>query len=254
MLTDTRDAYFQADPFQAVTTPHSIMVFEETPKLTTENWLTDIPVLKCKNFKFGPRPMLCSGSTMGTRQGILNYVDAMVREFDLWKVDKKCRSDMVGDDQSIHNYLFYTNQLPGAVAIPHRTGSIHVVGFEADLIFRAAIQKAKKAGNDEGWVNSHRFYGTEKKWRNWLSPKYNLTDRNTGFITNLDGSPSPQVHQFDRFGLSFPGFWLDRMTKEWNKKLDDSYRRPKRHHKHNKSKRKRRSSFPDEERNSSHKR
>jgi hypothetical protein len=42
----------------------------------------------------------------------------MACEFDLFKVDEKCHSDIVGDDQSIHNYLFYTKQLPDAVAIP----------------------------------------------------------------------------------------------------------------------------------------
>jgi hypothetical protein len=53
MLMDTCDAYFQADLFQAMMTPHSITVFEENPDLSTENWLTDIPVSRCKNFKFG---------------------------------------------------------------------------------------------------------------------------------------------------------------------------------------------------------
>jgi hypothetical protein len=190
------------------------------PGLTTEHWLTSALLLTCKKYVFGNWPMLCSGSTMGTREGILYYLDAMVCEFNLWKVKDECRTDMIGDDQSIHNYLFYTNQLPRAVALPHRTGPIHVVGVEADGIFRAAIKEAEKVGNDEGWVNNHRLFGTEEKWRNWLSPHYNLTDPSTGFITNLDGSPSPQVHQFDRFGLSFQYFWLDQMTKEWNKKLD----------------------------------
>jgi hypothetical protein len=114
-----------------------------------------------------------------------------------------------------------TNQFITAVAIPHHTGLlIHVMGFEADKIFRAVIKEAEKVGNIEGWVNTHRLYGTEEKWQNWLSPQYNLTDPNTVFITNLDGSPSPQVHQFDCFGLSFQRFWLNKMIKEWNEKLD----------------------------------
>lgn len=76
--------------------------------------------------------------------------------------------------------------------VPYRTGPIHVVGGPADKIFRKAIEEAKKDGHDEGWVNAHRFYGTEEKWQQWLDPAHNLTD-DEGFITNLDGTPSPQV-------------------------------------------------------------
>jgi hypothetical protein len=104
-------------------------------------------------------------------------------------------------------------------AIPHRTGPIHVVGVQADKIFRAAIKKAKKVGKDEGWVNKHRLYGTEDKWQEWLDPRHGLIDPNTGLITNLDGSPSPQVHQFDRFGYSFDNFYFDRKLSEWHLKL-----------------------------------
>jgi hypothetical protein len=50
--------------------------------------------------------MLCSGSTMGTREGILNYVKAMQAEFDAWLRVEKCRFDIIGDDQSIHDFLY----------------------------------------------------------------------------------------------------------------------------------------------------
>ena len=77
---------------------------------------------------------------MGSREGILEYLRAMMTEIKHWNTNEKCISDGVGDDQSIHNYLYYTNQLNyttengnvvNAVAIPHRTGSIHVVGVQS---------------------------------------------------------------------------------------------------------------------------
>ena len=49
--------------------------------------------------------MLCSGSTMGSREGILLYIAAMVAEFDAWLSTPRCRFDIVGDDQSIHDHL-----------------------------------------------------------------------------------------------------------------------------------------------------
>eukprot|EP00957_Ditylum_brightwellii_P159020 12103114-Ditylum_brightwellii.AAC.1 len=125
-------------------------------------------------------PMLCSGSAMGSREGILEYVDAMVKEFDYRKERDNCRSDMSGDDQSIHNYLFYTKQLKDAVAIPHRTGAIHVVGYMANKIFRKVINKRVKMGLSddkfvaERYVNNHGYNmslgkpSKEDKWRDWM--------------------------------------------------------------------------------------
>jgi len=81
MLTDVRDAYFQSDPFiykKELQKP--LMVFEELyPNLTNTHWLTDGPVRNCKDITIGATPMLCSGSTMGSREGILNYLDTMKR-------------------------------------------------------------------------------------------------------------------------------------------------------------------------------
>eukprot|EP00550_Attheya_septentrionalis_P012351 CAMPEP_0198303944 /NCGR_PEP_ID=MMETSP1449-20131203/57148_1 /TAXON_ID=420275 /ORGANISM="Attheya septentrionalis, Strain CCMP2084" /LENGTH=509 /DNA_ID=CAMNT_0044006451 /DNA_START=1 /DNA_END=1527 /DNA_ORIENTATION=+ len=186
-------------------------------KITTEHWLTNVPIKKCKGYKIGNHPMLCSGSTMGTREGILSYIDVMMKELDVWNKDKQCHSStMVGDDQSIHNHLYYSGMFgKDTAAIPHRTGPIHVVGVQANKIFRAAIKEAEEVGDDEKWVNGHRLYGTEDKWQEWLDPKHGLIDPKTGLITNLVGSPSPQVHQFDRFGLSFGRFYLDRKMAEW---------------------------------------
>mmetsp|Transcript_20181 Transcript_20181/g.31184 ORF Transcript_20181/g.31184 Transcript_20181/m.31184 type:complete len:233 (-) Transcript_20181:132-830(-) len=229
MLTDTRDAFFQSDPFQYVQDPskNQLMLFEEHSNLTTEHWLTDIPVTRCRQYTFGPQPMICSGSTMGSREGILQYADVMVEEFDYWKNRTECRSDMEGDDQSIHNYLYYTGRLPNAVPIPHRTGPIHVVGYEANFIYRNIIKQALANGHGkdlmeaEGWVNRHRFYGKDDddyQGRNWLPPQDSqLTDPQTGFLLNMDGSISPQVHQFDRFGIPFHSSWLDKRVHEWVK-------------------------------------
>lgn len=243
MLTDTRDAYFQSDPFAYVDNPKSIMVFEEIfPNLTASHWLAHNTVSRCRKTQLlrnESLPMLCSGSTMGSREGILQYVNAMVEEFDYWNSYDNCRSDMVGDDQSIHNYLYYANKLPGAVAVPHRTGAIHVVGFQANVIFRKAIvdaeedmsEEEKGSMNAEDWVNRNGFrVGTNKPqtnvddednaWRDWLgkpSLGTDLADPKTGLILNFDGRPSPQVHQFDRFGHYINKFFDNMDEKEWSK-------------------------------------
>eukprot|EP00041_Stephanoeca_diplocostata_P029527 m.874644 g.874644 ORF g.874644 m.874644 type:complete len:385 (-) comp23576_c0_seq17:315-1469(-) len=95
MFTDVRDAFFQRDPFAAVQHPHDLMVFEEHQDVSTEHWLVDFPVTACKGRGVGKQPMLCSGSTMGSRGGMLTYFAAMDAEFRAWISDPKCRFDLV---------------------------------------------------------------------------------------------------------------------------------------------------------------
>ncbi|KAL7471610.1 hypothetical protein ACHAXS_011919 [Conticribra weissflogii] len=214
MLTDFRDAYFQRDPFAAAVElgmQHPLMLFEEHPDMKNTHWLTDIPVSSCKKYRVGETQVLCSGSVMGSREGILGYIEDMVEEFDVWKTQQRCRIDMPGDDQSIHNYLYYTNRLKNATTIPHRTGPIHVVGYQASLIWNEAEAEGK-AKNITVWeVDS--YYVRNDKWQDWLPGKHGLIDPNTGLILNLDGSPSPQVHQVDRFG-SLNRQWIRKMNEQ----------------------------------------
>ena len=143
---------------------------------------------------------------MGSRDGILKYIEAMVKEMDYWKDHKECRFDMPGDDQSIHNYLYYTKKLEHAKVIPHRTGPIHVVGYQAAVIFKSADEEARKTG-----LPSNNWYVKDNVWQSWLPEELGLIDRNTGLIVNNDGTPSAQIHQYDRFG-ALPNMWLRQMA------------------------------------------
>lgn len=102
MLTDVRDAVFQAgeylaliwrnndkntshilflDPFAAAVDLKQqapLMVFEEHPHMKNTHWLTDFPIRSCRKHIVGETQVLCSGSTMGSREGILDYIDVMV--------------------------------------------------------------------------------------------------------------------------------------------------------------------------------
>ena len=54
------------------------MLFEEHPTMKNTHWLTDIPVTSCRGHKVGATQVLCSGSVMGSREGILDYIKVMV--------------------------------------------------------------------------------------------------------------------------------------------------------------------------------
>lgn len=214
ILTDVRDAYFQRDPFVSAVIQNQqypLMVFEEDPELDNTDWLTQTPVKSCRGIEVAKQisktRMLCSGSTMGNREGILEYLSVMKEEFDYWKTRDECRLGGSGDDQSIHNYLYYTGRFKIAISIPYRTGPINVVGYRAARISEQAHKEAKEKGLDKVDGN---FYIKNNKWQEWLPKEHGMIDPDTGLILNLDGTISAQVHQVDRFG--FPNIqWVNKM-------------------------------------------
>jgi hypothetical protein len=116
----------------------------------------------------------------------------------LWISDEKCHFANNGDDQAIHNYLFYTGKLPYATAIPPRTGIVNTVGVDGGKVWKQHKQKrdAKTRATDA-------FDGVTPGTKGWIGPvdflDYRLTDED-GYFINVDGTRSRVIHQFDRFG------------------------------------------------------
>jgi hypothetical protein len=205
LVTDVRDLIFQRDPFgpgsAGVT---GLQVFEEHKNQTTQHWLTQWPILACKDVEFH-ETMLCSGSSVGTRAAMLRYLESMYEEMKVWITTDKCRFDINGDDQSMHNYLFYSGQLPFATAIPNRAGGIvHTVGVEGAILVKAHQKYWKAQGVEGRAAMAKPFQGA--RGQNWIGPQYMLTD-DEGFFTEFDGTRSRVIHQWDRFGEPYAR-WL----------------------------------------------
>jgi hypothetical protein len=111
----------------------------------------------------------------------------------------------MADDQSIHDWLFYNGELEDVVAIKLREGIVHTVGFEGANIFRENEQRHKDEGDQHPDVQP--FPGATL--RTWISTDYGITNED-GEFTNLDGTVSPVVHQYDRLGPAFQR-WLHHM-------------------------------------------
>jgi hypothetical protein len=202
LITDVRDVLFQGDPFGPdAPVVEGLQVFEEHPDLTTAHWLVDWPVGDCKGVHT-KEPMLCSGTTIGTLDAMMKYLDAMYGEMKRWITDPKCRFITLADDQSIHNWLFYNGDLKGAQAIRHREGIVHTVGYESDKIFQGNIKKLMAEKN----LTYDEAYHSPIPGQNdhtWISSDiYKLTDED-GYFTNFDGSRSLVVHQWDRAAEPF---------------------------------------------------
>jgi hypothetical protein len=74
LVTDVRDAIFQRDPFgDGAPKVTGLQVFEEYKFQRTTHWIVKEPVSKCKNMIIDER-MLCSGTTIGTRAAMLDYL------------------------------------------------------------------------------------------------------------------------------------------------------------------------------------
>jgi Glycosyltransferase family 17 len=204
LITDARDVIFQRDPFgpgsQAV---DSLQVFEEHADMTTDNWLTEWPIRECKSLSLPRQPMLCSGTTIGPRAVMLEYLELMYREMKVWIEDPKCRFNINGDDQSIHNYLYYTDQLPvGTRSMPHRQGGIvNTIGHYAAQLFRQHIRPlVDQAAARNGTTKGIRYPGATQA--SWIGLEYGLTNEH-GLLIESDGSVSRVVHQWDRFGTPY---------------------------------------------------
>ena len=213
LVADVRDTVFQRNPFgpEAPIVKNGLQVFEEHRTMRTTHWLVRQPVEQCKGITpIFDQPMLCSGTTIGTRDAMLQYLSAMVHEMRVWMQDPNCCCNkMNGDDQAIHNYLYYTGQLPFATPQKNRVGLVHTVGSQGAMLFNAKRKHNMIELNmtqRDASIKPYTSYADEANGY-WLGLEHDLTDEN-GFFIDFNGERSFIVHQYDRFGRPMDQ-WLD---------------------------------------------
>eukprot|EP00536_Pseudo-nitzschia_multiseries_P006951 jgi/Psemu1/140135/gw1.154.50.1 len=149
LISDLRDTFFQRNPFgPEAPKVRGLQVFREHYTIRTTHWLVDWPVGDCKGVHYD-EPMLCSGTTIGTRQAMLDYLEIFHQEMNTWMESPKCCCfDTNGDDQSMHNYLYYSGMLNGVnggvEAVTNRAGLVHTVGGHASIIFNTHTKAMKE--------------------------------------------------------------------------------------------------------------
>mmetsp|Transcript_22586 Transcript_22586/g.54569 ORF Transcript_22586/g.54569 Transcript_22586/m.54569 type:complete len:511 (+) Transcript_22586:221-1753(+) len=198
LIIDVRDSYFQSNPFnfvpfslgsvhlpanQGTKEGCSLDLFEENFEalnIGTSNynsqWIKSAYGQESLK-KMTLKPVICSGSTMGSQRAIELYCRAMVAQFD----NTKCKA--VGCDQGFHNYLFYEGGLKSFLASHDCAINVHRQGSGA-VNSLAAMRKS-----------SLRSQGVLKS----LDSKANGSDADNSVVLNNDNTTlSPVVHQFDR--------------------------------------------------------
>lgn len=177
MVLDARDSFFQRNPFADLPRSTDVTIdqgqmwfFGENANATrlgkstkNVNWLRNgygTPVIDALREK----PTICSGSTMGERVAMEQYLRALINEKDETEIR------MTGSDQGFHNYLYYT----------HKMANVH------------AIKSLTVWEQGRGMINNLGAL-RKKPLSEWGN--YNTTSQ---VVYNWDGSLSPVVHQWDR--------------------------------------------------------
>jgi len=179
MLIDSRDTYFQVNPFDGIVRntreiedekDDGMLYFYAENDITSKigdskfnkNWLVNAYGNENVSSYFD-KPIICSGSTMGEGIAIESYLRVMVAQFD----NTNCK--LKGCDQGFHNYLHYSG------ALDHAKGISEVKVFE----------------QGKGIINNLALLRS-KPLREW-----GLLNSEMG-VLNWNGSVSNVAHQFDR--------------------------------------------------------
>ena len=128
MLTDSRDVLFQANPFSALEQGKEQLVLSLEsrgiePGDITYTWLVDV-YGKSTTESWRGKPISCSGTTMGSKKRIIEYLELMNLEI---LRHRNRISHTIGYDQGIHNYLLYSGALPEHSAPPNGMNPFFVV-------------------------------------------------------------------------------------------------------------------------------
>ena len=201
LVTDVRDTFFQRDPFgDGAPDIEGLHLFSEWRLNNAGHSFIQVPILKCKSVELDKSmgPMICSGTTIGTRATMIGYLDAMYNEMVEWMKDKNCWSKKAGGDQAVHNYLYYTGKLDHLrpVVFAPREGIVNTVGAQGVQFSKIHYKIAHalgRAGHKIPYIMSDPERGQ------WLPVGYDITDME-GYFIDFNGERSRVVHQYDRFG------------------------------------------------------
>jgi hypothetical protein len=131
MLSDVRDVVFQQDPFSEPL--HcELEVFLESNHVKVGNnafnrrWIRTLYGARMAN-QMGEEVVSCSGTTVGTRCGVLRYLECVCAEIE------KQRRPLGAHDQGIHNYLIRNNRLAPLSIRRNGEGRILTVGEQVEV-------------------------------------------------------------------------------------------------------------------------
>jgi hypothetical protein len=202
LLTDTRDVYFQRDPFEDIENDvhsgggggrqlYDLYLFEEWTNMTigtckhNSDWVHSCwgPAMQQR---LAPHPIICSGTVMGTGLGITRLIRALV------------------DEVAFVRELHASSSARARLSIPPNSTAKHgrpCVNDQAyvNVILRGgAGNKAALMGSMKQRVKIFKQGFGPVNTIGWLSVGSQVPRDVDGFVLNVDGRRSAVVHQYDR--------------------------------------------------------
>lgn len=207
MVMDVRDIFFQDNPFGDLgrvrmtasgeladllfieeISPYSSPLRDPSRAFVAGNHRNQVHTVPCYGkelfVEYKMRPVLCSGTVFGTREGMLRFLVELVSEFNAnnRKKNVKCKSPHT-TDQWIMNYMYYNGQfgVTRVKTIPWGVGPVLTAGKAC------MTQERKQGARDILTLSSGQ------------NPNSDIDT--SGFVINrFDKKIAPVVHQFDRCG------------------------------------------------------
>jgi hypothetical protein len=126
MISDVRDVVFQSDPFERASASELRVFLEPEHVRLGENafnsrWLRNLYGAQVIS-EIGDGVVSCSGTTIGTRSGMMRYLTKMVAEI------RSKRMALGSHDQGIHNYLVRQGALDPVEIVKNDAGEVFTMG------------------------------------------------------------------------------------------------------------------------------
>lgn len=152
LVLDTRDVFFQGDPFQAIDdmklspltqlifiqeiSPSTSPVNDSSRSFIAGNQRSESHTVPCYGWTtfrhYSHQPVLCSGTIFGTREGMDKFLSTLVKEFheNNQKENHRCYSPSTTDQWTL-NWMYYNNKFgtePQVVTVPWGYGPVNTIG------------------------------------------------------------------------------------------------------------------------------
>lgn len=159
LISDIRDVWFQANPFEVPLPPGVHSFLEGAPRLIRDCPMNSLWIRKSFGTgglqRAGGWPVCCAGLTLGDTASMLKYLEAM----HTWQTRSRWMGLVAGTDQGVHNWILHQGLVPQTHLHANFTGPALTMGL--------------------------------------LQPAQIHCDA-SGRILNPDGRPVPMLHQYDR--------------------------------------------------------
>ena len=135
LITDVRDVVFQDNPFRGAS--GTALEFFYEPSLfrnCSANWPWVGGLYGREGMELvRDQYIICSGTTIGTRSGMLHYLSAVTEEME--RIRKTGRKIFPGEDQPIHNYLIYSGKFSDYTCHHNGHGPVSTLNHQLSFTF-----------------------------------------------------------------------------------------------------------------------